>query len=177
MTGRLATNGPKTKSASAALASGVLWDTTVKQEVRHKNYGLSTPRGKEFYITTLGPPLSPAARERNPRQASGGSGLLPGRGGAQQGGLPRVVLRHGDSAKGEGRASAGGLSDRQRDPSYGTDRRTACRWRPRGGFQQPHGAEDATFRCWSPRGSRALWRPGSESCSRLRCCCLPALPS
>jgi hypothetical protein len=36
MIGRLATNGPKTKSASAALASGVLWDTTVKQEVRHK---------------------------------------------------------------------------------------------------------------------------------------------
>ena len=36
MIGRQATNGPKTKSASAALASGVLWDTTVKQEVRHK---------------------------------------------------------------------------------------------------------------------------------------------
>jgi hypothetical protein len=36
MIGRLATNGPKTKSASAALASGVLWHTTVKQEVRYK---------------------------------------------------------------------------------------------------------------------------------------------
>jgi hypothetical protein len=121
MTGRLATNGPKTKSASATLASGVLWDTTVEQELRHKNYGLSTPRGKEFYITTLGPHVNPAVMERNPLQATGGSGLLPGRGGAQQGGLPRVVLCHGDSAKGEGRASAGGLSDRQRDPSHGAD--------------------------------------------------------
>jgi len=36
MIGRQATNGPKTKSASATLASGVLWETTVKQELRHK---------------------------------------------------------------------------------------------------------------------------------------------
>jgi hypothetical protein len=74
--------------------------------------------------------LIPAARQRNPLQATGGSGLLPGRGGAQQGGLPRVVLRHCDSAKGEGRASAGGLSDRQRDPSDGADlgNGAASRW-------------------------------------------------
>ena len=95
-----------------------------------KNYGPSKLRGKPFYFTTFGPPLIPAARQRNPLQATGGSGLLPGRGGAQQGGLPRVVLRHCDSAKGEGRASAGGLSDRQRDPSDGADlgNGAASRW-------------------------------------------------